>query len=273
MSTSVASNDAGPSIHRFFLESRARTSRLPIVVPMIVLAVTTLLLRVTNIEIQIAALFFDFKDGIWPYCDAPFWDYLDHFAVNGGWVVMIGIMLFSLRYWNRAENPCARRTIILLLAVAAIGPGLIVNGILKPTFGRPRPREITEFNGQLPYSPVLEIGASSNSNASFPSGHASFAFLLIVPAFAIHRKRKLAVAILCAGLIWGAFVGFSRIVQGGHFLGDVVYSATVIYGTAWCLDAYLRRYPSWSGLLAHESDYKKTAPFKEQSRIELPQAA
>lgn len=273
MNVSETEIDESPLVRRFLKSRGLAAFQLPIVVPMIVLAALTVSLRMTNIEIRIAALYYDFSNNVWPHCDAPFWNSLDHIAVTGGWVVMIGTMIASVRYWKCAENPWARRLIILFLAVGTLGPGLLVNGILKPTFGRPRPREVVELGGQLPYAPVLEIGASMSSNASFPSGHASFAFLLIVPAFALHRRKRIAAVILSGGFVWGAFVGFSRIIQGGHFLGDVVYSAAVIYGTAWAFDAYLRRYPSWIGTVARESAHEKTAPFEEQSRREVPQAA
>lgn len=256
----------------------SRTKQYPIIKPLAILILGTVILRVTNIELAVASLFFDATSGLWPYCDAPLWNAIDHIAVIGGWIVMAILAAICVPHLRWSRDPWAKRVLVLLIAVAGIGPGLIVNSALKPAFSRPRPREVQQFAGQLVYSPVLEVGSSKESNASFPSGHASFAFLLMVPAIAIHHRRRLSQAILVFGMTWGSIVGFSRMIQGGHFLGDVVWSAAIIYGIAWSLDAYLRRYPSWYGIELDEPDHstagqQKTAPFDERSRDSMVDAA
>src|SRR5690606_18360570 len=46
-----------------------------------------------------------------------------------------------------------RDSLFGLLALA-LGPGLLVNGILKEVWGRARPREILEFGGDATFTPV-----------------------------------------------------------------------------------------------------------------------
>jgi len=66
--------------------------------------------------------------------------------------------------------------VYVFLAVA-LGPGLVVNSVFKPYWGRPRPREVTEFSGKYQYRPfyIPEVGAQGKS---FPCGHCSMLFHL-----------------------------------------------------------------------------------------------
>jgi membrane-associated PAP2 superfamily phosphatase len=114
-------------------------------------------------------------------------------------------------------------------AVLALGPGLLVNGIFKPHWCRPRPAEIVEFGGNQPFVSVWAWNSLSESR-SFPSGHASTGFYLMVPAFLLYRRRRgLALAFVFVGLLCGGFMGLARVVQGGHFPSDVVWSCGMVY--------------------------------------------
>jgi membrane-associated PAP2 superfamily phosphatase len=127
-----------------------------------------------------------------------------------------------------------------------LGPGLLVNGVLKPNFARPKPGEIREFGGYHEFQPVGHIGASK-VNRSFPSGHAAMGFALMAPAFALFPAKKIwALGFLTLGCVTGAFIGTVRISQGGHFLSDVVWSLATVYFSglfmAMVFDALLLRW-------------------------------
>ena len=69
-------------------------------------------------------------------------------------------------------------------------------------------------------------------NSSFPSGHAAVAFYLIAPAFLVHGRRpRLANSLLTLGFLFGACMSITRVVQGGHFASDVMWSAGIVYLT------------------------------------------
>ncbi|OYW24720.1 MAG: hypothetical protein B7Z55_01380, partial [Planctomycetales bacterium 12-60-4] len=71
-----------------------------------------------------------------------------------------------------------------------------------------------------------------NHNSSFPSGHAAVAFYLMAPAFIVHGRRpRLAKGLLLFGLLFGACMSATRVVQGGHFASDVIWSAGIVYFT------------------------------------------
>lgn len=106
------------------------------------------------------------------------------------------------------------------LITLAIGPGLIVNALLKNHWGRPRPRATDLFGGHLPFVPAGELTSYCHSNCSFVSGEASSIFwlLCLVPLFPRHLRMRVgvilaAVAVLTSGL---------RVAFGGHYLSDVV---------------------------------------------------
>ena len=129
---------------------------------------------------------------------------------------------------------------LFLALMLAIGPGVIVNGVFKPFWGRPRPHDTIPFGGKQDYLPVLQKGSDPEA-ASFSCGHASMGFYLMAPAFVFFRRRpRLAAAFLCLGLIAGFTIGMARIVEGDHFASDVIWSGGFVYFTGLVLSALFR---------------------------------
>src|SRR5690606_23635728 len=117
----------------------------------------------------------------------------------------------------------------------ALGPGLIVNALLKDHWGRPRPVQVADFGGAETFLLVGTIG-SSPAGKSFSSGHASIAFYLMTPFFALVATRpRLAWAFLSAGVVWGLLVGAGRVLQGGHWPSDVLWSGGLVSLSAFVL--------------------------------------
>lgn len=112
------------------------------------------------------------------------------------------------------------RATLFVLATFALGPGLIVNGILKEYWGRARPRELLEFGGDATFSPVWWISDQCERNCSFVSGEAASAFCLVALVFLVRKESRPATAV--ATLAFAAAVSFTRIAAGGHFLSDVL---------------------------------------------------
>ena len=115
-----------------------------------------------------------------------------------------------------------------LAGTLLVGPGLIVETVLKPNWGRVRPDGLTDFGGTFPYAPPLLIAEGCTRNCSFVSGHAAVAFWLTAYAFLLpprHRRIGMALA-----LIVGAAVGAMRVMQGAHFLSDVLYAGAIVAG-------------------------------------------
>ncbi len=126
-------------------------------------------------------------------------------------------------------SPAARAAWFFPLLMI-LGPGLLVNAVGKDHWGRPRPKQIAEFGGPATYITAGAIGPVAEGRKSFPSGHASMGFYLLAGYFVWRGRRPvLAHASLAAGVVMGAAIGWARIVQGGHFLSDVIWAGAVVF--------------------------------------------
>jgi lipid A 4'-phosphatase len=132
-------------------------------------------------------------------------------------------------------SPIAPNRVLFLLWSLALGPGLLVNVILKDHWGRPRPTTITAFGGGNPYAPVWEISDFCVRNCSFVAGEASTAAWLV--GFALILPSRWRVPGIIAASLYALLIGLNRIAFGGHFLSDVLLS----YGLTFLVMALLYR--------------------------------
>ena len=127
-----------------------------------------------------------------------------------------------------------RKKAIYLLIAMLLGPGLAVNSGFKEHWGRARPHQIQEFGGTQAYSPPLTPSNQCEGNCSFVSGHAAMGFFAVSIFFITGRRRWILM-----GLATGAAVGLARMVQGDHFLSDVVFAFWTVWFVSWALAALM----------------------------------
>jgi lipid A 4'-phosphatase len=72
----------------------------------------------------------------------------------------------------------AARDWFYAFGVFALGPGLVVNGILKRFWGRARPSAVVEFGGTAQFTPPWQIADQCPKNCSFVSGEMAGAVAL-----------------------------------------------------------------------------------------------
>ncbi len=129
------------------------------------------------------------------------------------------------------------RAAVLLAATMALGPGLMVNGILKEHWGRPRPVHVDTFGGSHVFKPWYRSDGTCPTNCSFVSGEGALGFWLVAPASLVPGPAG-AVAMVAA-VSFGALAGGLRIAFGGHFFTDVVFSGVLVIlliaATRWLL--------------------------------------
>ncbi len=225
--------------------ARATIAAPAVWIPALTLLALTILFRVSNADIALSRLFYAGGAGgqpphPWPWANAQPWAALYNWGCYPGLILgcgglamwLVSFAFTKLRPWRNAALFYA----LLLL----FGPGLLVNTVCKPCWQRPRPHGTTPFGGRQQFLPVLQRGHGED-DSSFPSGHAAMGFYLMAPAFVVYRtRRRLAAAFVLFGFAGGVLIGLARIVAGGHFASDVLWSAGVVYFTALILAAPFR---------------------------------
>ncbi|MEQ9449716.1 MAG: phosphatase PAP2 family protein, partial [Rhodospirillaceae bacterium] len=115
---------------------------------------------------------------------------------------------------------------VYLMLTLLIGPGLIVEAILKPNWGRARPKDLEIFGGDAVFTPPGWVAEECARNCSFVSGHAALAFWVTAYAWLLPRKWRLAGILV--GTAFGLAMGFVRVAQGAHFLSDVIFAGVIV---------------------------------------------
>jgi len=205
----------------------------PVVWPVAALIVASVVLRWTSLDLAVSGWFYDPASKSWPWFSNSVCTLFYHGGTYPAFgLAVCGVILGLwglLSPWRRGRY---LRAGTFLWIVFFLGPGLVVNTGLKVHWGRPRPHQVMEFGGALPFVPVGTRSRLEQDNRSFPSGHAAVAFFLIAPAFVVDRRRpQLARRLLATGLLFGTAMSAVRVVQGGHFASDVLWSAAIVYFT------------------------------------------
>lgn len=138
--------------------------------------------------------------------------------------VVIGIVLLFLGALDHRDGMRWRHAglrIKLVLPVALIvGPGLIVNGVLKEFWGRPRPWMTEAFGGWMPFVEAGAIQGMCERNCSFVSGEGAGAgWLLCLTVLFPPELRRPAFAVLA---LIGATMAYMRVMFGAHYFSDAL---------------------------------------------------
>lgn len=104
--------------------------------------------------------------------------------------------------------------------------GLLVNGLLKEFWGRPRPIQTDIFGGPLPFVPAGEISSYCQSNCSFVSGEAAASAWLICLVVLLPRQyADLKPRAYAAAVILALATAVLRMSFGAHYLSDVLIAS------------------------------------------------
>ncbi len=204
-----------------------------------------------NLDLSLAQHYYDptLAPG-WFLQDSEPWESLYRYGNYPALLLAFGALLgwggsYLLPAWRHYRRSC-----LIVVCVVALAPGVLVNGILKPLWGRPRPAQVALFGGAQPYRPWWQPGGPGAGH-SFPSGHAAMGYVLMVSSLVIRPTRPgRSRLLLVAALAYGTLLGWTRIVQGGHFLCDVLWSGGVTALTIACLQPYCQHLQERSGRCA-----------------------
>jgi lipid A 4'-phosphatase len=154
-----------------------------------------------------------------------------------GWsyaLLSIAALVIGHRRPDRVPFRWRRRAASLLL-VSVLGSLLLINAFLKEHWGRARPREVAELIGPGPthrhFTPALVPTDQCVHNCSFSSGHAASGFVIMAVGLmgpvAVRRRWW------WIGVTLGVFASLARVMQGGHFLSDTLFSGWLLWACGW----------------------------------------
>lgn len=127
---------------------------------------------------------------------------------------------------HRCLGPWRHMAVVAVLC-GVLGPGLVVEAWFKNAVGRPRPVQVVEFGGSEPFHGPFEPGPNPAHHRSFVSSHAATGFWLLslgLTCGPVWRRRWLWI-----GLLTGSAIGAGRMMQGGHFLSDIVFAFYAVW--------------------------------------------
>lgn len=200
-------------------------------VPACALAVLTVIFRITSLDLMVSHLFFSAEQGFFLKKNSVavfFYNKgnIPAFALAGLSILLVikGRTQKEKKYWSKSG--------LFFLVFLLLGPGLIVHTVFKDNWGRPRPRDIIEFDGEHNYLKVWQKGAAGQGK-SFPSGHAAIGYFMMAPFFVFYPRgrKRLALLFLILGFSYGSVMGACRVMEGAHFLSDVLWSTGFVYYT------------------------------------------
>jgi lipid A 4'-phosphatase len=188
-----------------------------------------------GLDLWVSGLFFasntgfdGFASGIWNELRLAIWRVSE---------IVLALSILAYLAQRIAPFPLLRATRHLTGFAAALyllGPGLLVDVLLKPLWGRARPAQVTDFGGSLAFTPPHVLSHQCSSNCSFVAGEMAGAVALAVVLFLVVDRMKGRITLsqqrIAQGLILlvPLFVGVQRIAAGRHFLSDVLLSTIFV---------------------------------------------
>ncbi|MBV8849475.1 MAG: phosphatase PAP2 family protein, partial [Methylobacteriaceae bacterium] len=129
----------------------------------------------------------------------------------------------SARLYARKRLVPAGRNLAFLAITLTLGPGLLVNVLIKEHSHRPRPFQTQDFGGQWQFRPFGHFDGQCVTDCSFVSGETSSAAWSLAPALLTPPPWR--AAMVAASLLFTSVMAVERIAYGGHYLSDVVFGA------------------------------------------------
>lgn len=149
-----------------------------------------------------------------------------------GGVAYLALILLVLRNFFKKLQVLNARFLVFVVTCAALGPGIIVNGLLKRFSGRVRPRNTDVFGAEGTFSPFLDFTGACGSNCSFVSAEASalatitaVLVISVIPYLPTSVRPRVQIGVLSVA----TFGSLLRVIVGAHYLSDVLFAWLIIF--------------------------------------------
>lgn len=196
------------------------------IVIFLLMAVLARITQQSETDIALSQLFFDSSTATFPY---QYQTGLDFFGTKlVWWIPFGGAVLMAWKAWSCQRG--SQDQWAWLAGAVLLGSGPLLAGVLKHLTAMPRPIHAEIFAGAQAMPAYFWTKSLQAAGNALPSAHASAGFVLIALFFvgSLTNNRRLMWGGLGIGLLAGGVFGLMRIVQGYHFLSQVLWSCSVI---------------------------------------------
>ncbi|WPD24325.1 MAG: hypothetical protein SD837_07125 [Candidatus Electrothrix scaldis] len=109
------------------------------VIALYILIIASIIIVLGNADLLLAYSVIDLADNQWPGLSQPPWTVLYTVApIPGLFLAGCSLVIFTAGFLFSPLKKFRRQAMFVILLLA-LGPGLLINGILKEHLGRPRP--------------------------------------------------------------------------------------------------------------------------------------
>lgn len=189
---------------------------------------TVIFLPFPEIDLWVADLFYYGDNDFWLRQTAFNRIKNDYVRPGVGIVAVVGLLYYLYRRFTDPPNKIfkLKRWGFFILCVA-LSTGFVVHAVFKDNWGRARPKQVTEFAGQHQFTPPLIPARECDRNCSFVSGDASLGYVTLALALYATRRRNFWIGVSVAS---GLGLGLLRMMNGSHFLSDILFSGIITCG-------------------------------------------
>lgn len=207
---------------------------------------------VPDIDIVVSAAFFRADDGFYLNQNEFLTEF--RFAMWRLTLVFLFVAIVSAivgLIWRKNVFGIQTDLWIMITALYILGPGVIVNLLLKNTLGRARPEDITAFGGDANFSPAWFFSDQCIKNCSFVSGEGSGAAALVISGVLVlfELRSRIGEVVFRLGsaslILLGMATAAQRVVTGRHFLSDTIFAILLVTALAVALHGMIVEKGLW----------------------------
>lgn len=198
-----------------------------------------------SLDLRLAGIFYPVSDGggnMFAWRLSSTLNLVHMTALRVPFVILVPFVLaLALKpVMPRRLIPVSARAAVFLTVSMLLGPGLLVNVVLKDHWGRPRPIDIAQFGGTEHFVPWWDPRGDCPDNCSFVSGDVSTAAWTFAPAALVPPPWRAAA--YAGAFALTAVMAVVRIMAGGHFPSDAVFAGVFTFLTIWLCYAAIYRW-------------------------------
>ena len=191
-----------------------------------------------GLDLWVSGLFYRPGQGFWMGGYRWLQELRNAYWILGDSLALAGLALMVLWLLMGRGRAIPARLWGFVFATMALGPGALVNFVVKPLWGRARPADTTLFGGHHLFTPFFEPTNQCHWGCSFVSGEgaANAVTVVVIGVFLwplLRRRGRIVAAIALAA--FAAFGSMLRVMAGRHFLSDIVFGSFLSLYVCWWL--------------------------------------